>query len=89
MISMFLQFRKRHRGPDTDDSPLDVHEWLMIHHTIIKSTGCQGGKYDVFAVAEFPIFAAKAEYINTSIGIPLGPVTVEVSFCRLPTLSAA
>ena len=61
----------------------------MIHHTIIKSTGCLGGKYDVFAVAEFPIFAAKAEYINTSIGIPLGPVTVEVNFCRLSTFSAA
>ena len=82
-------FRERCRGLYADGRRLDVHEWLMIHHTIIKSTGCQGGKYDVFAVAEFPIFAAKAEYINTSIGIPLGPVTVEVSFCSLSTLSAA
>ncbi|EJF59366.1 hypothetical protein DICSQDRAFT_128371 [Dichomitus squalens LYAD-421 SS1] len=56
---------------------INVHEWLMIHHTIISSTGCPGGKYDVFAVAEFPIFASKAEYISMSIGIPLGPVTVE------------
>ncbi|TBU30444.1 hypothetical protein BD311DRAFT_754324 [Dichomitus squalens] len=58
---------------------INVHEWLMIHHTIITSKDCPGGKYDVFVVAEFPIFAAKAGYISISIGIPLGPVTVEFS----------
>ncbi|TBU39740.1 hypothetical protein BD309DRAFT_993554 [Dichomitus squalens] len=57
---------------------INVHEWLMIHHTSVIA-GLPERTYDVFAVAEFPMFATKAEYINTSIGIPLGPVTVEFS----------
>ena len=56
----------------------DVHEWLMIHHAIASNSDCGGQKYHVFAVAEYPIFGSKHEFINTNIGIPLGPLSVEV-----------
>ena len=50
----------------------------MIHHTIASNNDCSGRKYHVFATAEYPIFGSKSEYINTNIGIPLGPLSVEV-----------
>ncbi|KAM5544299.1 hypothetical protein V8D89_001967, partial [Ganoderma adspersum] len=56
---------------------INVHEWLMIHHTIASNSDCGAHKYHVFAVAEYPIFGSKSEYINTNIGIPLGPLSVE------------
>ena len=56
----------------------DVHEWLMIHHTVASNSDCGGHKYHVFATAEYPIFGSKSEYINANIGIPLGPLSVEV-----------
>ena len=59
---------------------IDVHEWLTIHHAIASNSDCGGKKYHVFAVAEYPIFGSKHEYINTNIGIPLGPLAVEVRF---------
>ena len=34
---------------------------------------------DNFTIAEYPTFVSKAEYINASVGIPLGPITLEVS----------
>ncbi|KAM5544284.1 hypothetical protein V8D89_001944 [Ganoderma adspersum] len=56
---------------------INVHEWLMIHHAIASNSDCGAHKYHVFAVAEYPIFGSKSEYINTNIGIPLGPLSVE------------
>ncbi|KAI1788153.1 hypothetical protein LXA43DRAFT_895157 [Ganoderma leucocontextum] len=56
---------------------INVHEWLMIHHTIVTNGDCCGRKYDIFAVAEYPIFGSKHEYIDANIGIPLGPLTIE------------
>ena len=50
----------------------------MIHHTIASNSDCGGHKYHVFATAEYPIFGSKSEYINANIGIPLGPLAVEV-----------
>ena len=50
----------------------------MIHHTIASNSDCGGHKYHVFATAEYPIFGSKSEYINANIGIPLGPLSVEV-----------
>ena len=54
----------------------------MIHHAIANNSDCGGKKYHVFAVAEYPIFGSKREYINTNIGIPLGPLSVEVGSLR-------
>ena len=68
------------------DYHLDVHEWLLAHHTSVVTSLCPRRAYDIFAVAEYPTFASKAEYINASVGIPLGPVTLEVS---LSVMSAA
>ena len=59
---------------------VDVHEWLMIHHTIASNSDCGAHKYHVFATAEYPIFGSKSEYINANIGIPLGPLSVEVGY---------
>ena len=59
----------------------------MIHHTIASNSDCGGHKYHVFATAEYPIFGSKSEYINTNIGIPLGPLSVDVrslSTCIVP-----
>ena len=69
-----------------NDYHLDVHEWLLAHHTSVVTSLCPRRAYDIFAVAEYPTFASKAEYINASVGIPLGPVTLEVS---LSIMSAA
>ena len=69
-----------------NDYCLDVHEWLLAHHTSVVTSLCPRRAYDIFAVAEYPTFASKAEYINASVGIPLGPVTLEVS---LSIMSAA
>ena len=35
-------------------------------------------KYNVFPVAEDPIFGSKSEYIDTAIGIPLSALAIEV-----------
>ena len=51
----------------------------MVHHSIAKSTDSHNKhKYHVFAVAEYPIFGSKHQHINTNIGIPLGPLSLEV-----------
>ena len=65
---------------------LDVHEWLLAHHTSVVTSLCPRRAYDIFAVAEYPTFASKAEYINASVGIPLGTGTLEVG---LSIMSAA
>ncbi len=59
-----------------------MHEWLTIHHTVVDNDECGGKKYHVFAVAEYPIFGSKHEYINTNIAIPLGPLSIDVGSQR-------
>ena len=56
---------------------------LLIHHTSVVTSLYPRRTYDVFAVAEYPIFASKAEQTNASVGIPLGLVTLEVGLVTL------
>ncbi|PIL25353.1 hypothetical protein GSI_13242 [Ganoderma sinense ZZ0214-1] len=56
---------------------INVREWLTIHHKTASNSDCGAHKHHVFAVAEYPIFGSKHEFINTNIGIPLGPLSVE------------
>ena len=50
----------------------------MMHHTTITNGNCGGRTYDIFAVTEYPVFGSKNEHISTNVGIPLGPLSLEV-----------
>ena len=50
----------------------------MMHHTTITNGDCGGRTYDIFAVTEYPVFGSKNEHISTNVGIPLGPLSLEV-----------
>ena len=50
----------------------------MKHHTTVTSGECCGKTYHIFAVTDWPVFGNKNEYISTNVGIPLGPLSLEV-----------
>ncbi|KAM5544297.1 hypothetical protein V8D89_001957 [Ganoderma adspersum] len=59
---------------------INVCDWLMMHRTRTANPDQCGGKtYDIFAVTEYPVFGSKHEHISTNVGIPLGPLCVEVA----------
>ena len=60
------------------DCNADVSDWLMKHHTTVTSGECCGQTYHIFAVTDWPVFGNKNEYISTNVGIPLGPLSLEV-----------
>ena len=71
------------------DSNADVYDWLMNHHTTVTSGECCGKMYHIFAVTDFPVFGSKCEYISTTVGIPLGPLSLAVRDDSLPRRESA